>query len=330
MNTPQSLSRRADFFRRLGQTLAAGIPIVGALEDLHRHPPSSALRPFIGCLLEHTRKGGTLADGFRAGDRWTNSLETALIDASERGGSLDRCLLRLAESYEEQARQLRHVWYGMAYPAFIIHVAVLLAPLPALVLSGDFVAYARAVLFILTPLYALTAGVAWVFQGRHGETWRRLADGVLSFVPVLGHARRSLALARLADTLDLQLAAGVGVIEAWPIAAAASGSPALQRRVGGWAPRLAAGETPAALLDQSPEFPHLFTSHYRTGEESGSLDTSLGQLRAIYLEEGNRRTRVVTRSVPVIVYLLVMLAIAAYIIRSWMGHYGRMFQDLGL
>jgi type II secretory pathway component PulF len=330
VNTPRSLNHWADFYRQLGQCLAAGLPVIQSLETIYRNPPAARLRPFIECLLANTRAGNSLAEGFRSGRRWTNRLDTTLIDASERSGKLDRCLGRLAEGYAEQAGQLRRMLTALVYPAFIVHFAALLAPLPTAVTSGEVGLYALRVLLLLAPLYGVAAVLTWVFLGRHGETWHLIADQLLTMMPFLGGARRSLALARLAETLDVLLAAGVGVLEAWPMAAAASGSASLRRRVDGWAPLLAEGETPGTLLSQSREFPHLFASHYLTGERSGSLDQSLTQLRTIYLEEGNQRMRTILRILPFGFYMLVMVAIAIYIIRFWLNYYGGIFRELGI
>ena len=330
MNTPGSLSAQAQVYRRLGQYLSAGIPVVQALESLQHSPPNLPTRRLVGHLLASTRSGGSMAEGFRAARRWVPELDATLVEACERSGRLDSGFARLAENYEEQARQLRSTLLGLLYPLLIVHVAMLLVPLPALVLSWDVLAYLRTLLLLLGPVYGLGWLLGWIFLGRHGPTWRAVADSLLAAVPMVGRARRSLTLARLAGTLDTLLNAGVGVLEAWPLAAEASGSSAIQRRVAGWRPRLDAGETPGELLARSPEFPEHFATHYRTGEFSGSLDASLTHLREFYLEEGNRLMRIVSRALPFLFYLLVMLVVAIYVLHSWMKYYLGVFQQLGL
>lgn len=329
MNTPGSLAARADFYRRLGQYLSSGIPVVQALEGLRRSPPNRAYRPFIGKALEIIREGGSMADGFRAGARVIPELDMTLVEASERSGRLDRCFAQLAEGCQERAGQLRLGMLALLYPAAVVHIAILLAPLPALVLSWNFIAYARQILLILLPSYAILFFVGWLFMGRHGKAWRAVADKLLSPLPVIGKARRSLALARLAGTLDILLAAGVNIIEAWPVAAAASGSTALQRRVESWRPALDQGETPGELLERSREFPHTFASQYRTGELSGSLDESLTHLHKLYADEANRRLRFLAWLLPFVIYLLVMIGIGVHVVRSWIGHYNEVFRILG-
>src|SRR5437016_11958262 len=105
-------------------------------------------------------------------------------------------------------------------------------------------------------------------QSRHSETWRSWFEAILRPVPVLGTARHYLALSRLAAALEALINAGVTIVEAWELAATASGSPALRRTVLAWRPNMNAGETPAEVVRASRRFPELFASQYTSGEVS--------------------------------------------------------------
>src|SRR6185369_3960654 len=83
----------------------------------------------------------------------------------------------------------------------------------------------------LVPVYGLALFLAYAMQGQRGHHWRAFLESLLQGIPVLGQARRNLAIARLSAALEALLNAGVTVIEAWELAAAASGSPALLRVV---------------------------------------------------------------------------------------------------
>jgi type II secretory pathway component PulF len=159
-------------------------------------------------------------------------------------------------------------------------------------------------------------------QGRHGEKWRTVVENILRPVPVLGKARRYLALARLAAALEALLNAGVIITSAWELAVAASGSPALGQAVRGWKTEVESGATPAELIKNSPEFPEMFASLYATGEVSGQLDETLGRLHRHYQEEGNSRMRTIAEWTPKLVYYMVMLLAAWYIISSYYHYYG--------
>src|SRR5262249_25105084 len=142
---------------------------------------------------------------------------------------------------------------------------------------------------VLFPLYAVVLLVIYAAQGRHGETWRGWMESLFGRVPLLGKARRYLALARLSAALEALLSGGVTIIEAWELAATASGSPALRRLVVGWRPLVDAGQTPSEVVNASRRFPELFANQYATGEVSGKLDDALRRLHQYYQNEGSRK-----------------------------------------
>ena len=155
--------------------------------------------------------------------------------------------------------------------------------------DGRWGIYLLKTLGILIPLYVAVFLGIHAAQGRRGVTWRRFLERVLKPVPVLGTGRQYLALARLTAALEALLNAGVNIIEAWDLAAAACGSPAIQDEVAAWKPRVVAGVTPAQAVSGSPEFPEMFANLYHSGEVSGKLDETLKRLHAYYDEEGTRK-----------------------------------------
>jgi type IV pilus assembly protein PilC len=165
-------------------------------------------------------------------------------------------------------------------------------------------------------------------RGRRGEAWKSAVERVLRFVPLLGVARRDLALSRLAAALEALLAAGVNVVEAWPMAARAAGSPALQAAVRDWSPRLQSGITPAEALAHSPVFPELFANLYRTGEISGQLDDTLGRLRVLYFEQGMDRLQAFVEWLPRVLFLLVACLVGYVVIRFWLGYFASISETL--
>jgi len=177
------------------------------------------------------------------------------------------------------------------------------------------------VLGILVPIYAAAGFLIFAGQGRHGEKWRSMVESILRPIPVLGKARRFLALARLAAALEALLNAGVLITSAWEMAVAASGSPALGRAVSGWKAKVEAGATPAELMRAAPEFPEMFASLYATGEISGQLDETLGRLHRHYQEEGSRKMRAIAEWSPKLVYYIVLLLIAWKVIAYYMNYF---------
>ena len=326
--TPGHLSRRADFYHQLGQLTGAGLGLVQALGQLKNHPPDRSYRQPIERLLEQIADGCTLTDALQRAGHWLPAFDTALLEAGEHSGRLDACFRLLADYYTDRARLARQMISDLAYPAFLLHFAIFIFPFAQFFTSGNWIAYLCQTLGILIPLYVLVALLIFAAQSRHGETWRACFESLLHPIPVLGVARHYLALARLAAALEALLSAGVTIVEAWELAATASGSPALRRTVLGWRPLVDGGQTPAEAVSASGRFPELFASQYATGEISGKLDDTLLRLRGYYQEEGSRKLQAFSRWTPRAIYFCVVLMIAYRIIAFYTGYFN-MVRDAG-
>jgi type II secretory pathway component PulF len=223
---------------------------------------------------------------------------------------------------------LRQVIGNLAYPAFLFHFAIFIMPFPTLFLSGNVIEYLRATLGILIPVYVIVGILIFASQSRHGEWWRSIVESVTAIIPVLGRARRNLALARLAMALEALVSAGLSIIRAWPMAAAASGSPTIRRCVARFKEPLENGSTPSELVQQGGLFPDVFADLYRTGEISGRLEEALQRLAQYYSEEGERLMRMFAQWVPRLVYVGVVIMIAYHVISFYTNYFGQIGQLL--
>lgn len=319
--TPGQLSRRADLYHQLGQLLAAGISLRSALEQARHHPPSRSCVAPLRQVLDALNDGCTFTESVRQAKGWLPEFDITLLEAGEKSGRLDNCFLALEEYYSDRARLMKQMIVHLLYPVALFHFAVLIFAFVRWAGSNDLIGSVRQIVFILAPIYLMVAAIIFVMQNRHGEVWRAFVEKVLHPIPVLGRARRELALARLAMALEALLNAGVTIIEAWELAAAVSGSPALRRAVRDWHPRVLAGVTPAEALNESGKFPGLFAGQYASGEVSGKLDEVLRRLAKYYREEGSRKIQMLAQWTPTVIYLGVALMIAWWIIRFYMGYF---------
>lgn len=322
--TPGQLSSRSELFHQLGQVTASGIGLISALEVLHRNPPRASMRLPISRLLHQLREGNTFADSLEHSGRWLSSFDVALLQAGEQSGQLPDCFRLLANYYAQRAQLARQVIAFAAYPAIVFHVAVFIFPinfLTDLVLKGAVIKFLLQKLAVLVPVYGIAWFTAFSMQATHGEAWRATVERWLAMVPVLGTARRSLAIARLSIALEALLNAGVTMIEAWDLAAAASGSPALRRVVARHKPQLLKGRTPSEMISASREFPQAFASMYHSGEISGTLDDAMKRSHAMFEEEGSRKMKQFVFTLAGILVGCVMLMAAWNIIRFYLGYF---------
>ena len=129
-------------------------------------------------------------------------------------------------------------------------------------------------------------------------------------------------MARLSAALEALLNAGVLVIQAWELAARASGSPRIERAEMEARPRIVAGSTPGEVISEQSVYPELFASSYRTGEVSGRLDDTLRRMHQMYQESATRRLRALADWLPKLVFFVVLLVIAYHVISFWAGYFG--------
>ncbi|MCX6894576.1 MAG: type II secretion system F family protein [Verrucomicrobia bacterium] len=325
--TPGQFARRAELYLQLAQLTSAGIGIVRALEQVKRNPPARSFREPLQQMLNEIAKGRTFTQAAANTGDWLPEFDLALLRAGETTGRLDACFRDLADYYNERARLTKQMLGQLFYPVALIHFAafvfLIILPFAASGMNCDAHLawlFLRAAL-VLSPLYLGTVLLVYSLQSKHGEQWRATIEAILHPLPMLGTARHYLALARLATALEALLAAGVNIIEAWELAANASGSPALRKIVSAWKPPLAAGRTPAELLRDTARFPDMFSNLYTTGEVSGKLEESLGSLRRYYNEEGSRKLQTLASLMPKLVYLVVALVIAYNVINFYTGYF---------
>lgn len=327
--TPGQFSRRADFYHQLAQLTGAGLTISNALDHLYRNPPGGGFRQPIRDAALSIETGSTVSESFSRHPDWMPEFDLALLHAGERSGRLESTFTMLSEFYTERATIARRVLGSLAYPAFLLHAAIFILPFPQLFLTWDILAYALKTFGVLIPIYLLTGLAVFLSQGRRGEAWRASFERITHLIPLLGAGRRQMALARLAAALEALINAGESIVDAWPLAAAASGSPSLHREVVSWPKHFAVGRTPADILRDSRAFPETFVNLYSSGEISGSLDVTLKRLSRYYLEEGTRNIRMAARVGPGIVYGLVALYIAWKVVSFWLGYFQQINNVIG-
>jgi type II secretory pathway component PulF len=322
--TPRQFTHRAELYHQLAQLTSAGIGVVPALEQIKRNPPAPSFRQPLQQFLDELAKGRTLSDSMQSGG-WLPVFDTALIEAGERSGRLDACFRLLADYYNDRARVTKLVISQLIYPVGLVHLAAVVFLIVLPFAESQFNAsltwlFIKAAL-VLAPLYGAVALAIYALQSKHGEQWRARLESLLRPIPMLGTARHYLALSRLAAALEALISAGVNIVDAWELAATASGSPAFRRAVAEWKPHLTAGQTPAELVRERRLFPETFANLYASGEVSGKLDETLRRLYAYYQEEGTLKLQLFATWTPRLAYLIVVCIIAYKIIQFYTGYF---------
>lgn len=325
--TPGHFRDRADFYHQVATLVSAGYGLPQALEHLRDNPPARAYRKPLTEILLRLQQGSTFAEALEQTGTWMPEFDTALLEAGEKSGRIDSCLRLLADYYQERCKLARTVIGEMAYPALLLHAALFIPPFPQLFLTGNWKHYLLITFGILIPIYILVLAGIYLMQGARREGIRLTIEKLIGFIPLIGRARRHLALARLAMALEALLAAGVNIVTAWQLSARASSSPTLVREISGWPEQIEFGVPPSELLKASRQFPTVFTNLYTTGEASGRLDDHLNRIHNYFHESGTSIMRQIATWAPKIAYLAIVIYIA-YTILSFYTRYFKQINDL--
>ncbi|MFA6542791.1 MAG: type II secretion system F family protein [Limisphaerales bacterium] len=331
--TPRALAHRGEFYYQLSSMIRAGLPLIGALQTLEKSPPSYSYRKPVARMLAELKNRNTFTGALATLGDWLPVFDKALLEAGEKSGRLDECFRLLASYYEERAKLAREVIGQLIYPVGILHFALLIFPVSLLVeavLRDQWTPLLLNKAAAFGTLYGLGIALVLVNSGSRAHWWRATTEQFLRFVPVLGSARRNLAIARLTSALEALFSAGVDIVDAWELAARASGSPAIAREVMKWRPQVETEQrTPGEILADGSAFPAMFTSLYRTGEISGQLDDTLKRLHEYSRVEGHRQMQMFTKAMTTGVILLIMVAIGYQVVLFWTDYFKNISNAIG-
>lgn len=310
-----SLRSKQEFYHQLGQLLKAGVAFPKALETLERSGTSSRL---LQPLRQALSKGKTIGEAF-AGQPLLTAMESSVFASSERSGRLEYACDYLSAYFEKLDRMRSEMLRKTAYPIFLLHFGVLILPVSEIFKNG-MDAYLHSTVGFLVQLY-LIGGAAWLLGAslKNAGTTVNWVDRLLRQIPVLGQLRRTFASNRFCATYDLQLEAGVNIMESLQSAAKASQSACVLEAVQSILPEIRAGNQVGPLLAASGAFPSGMTRVFCIAEEIGGLDKELKRLCAGYEEAIRARMETLANWIPKLIYIGVTLYLAYQILSTATG-----------
>jgi general secretion pathway protein F len=299
--TPEDL---AIMTRQLAVLVHAGIPLVEALSALIDQVEHERLKRVISGVKQRVNEGASLADALGGHPKVFTTLYVNMIRAGESSGALDVVLVRLADFTESQARLRAKVIATMIYPVAMLVVGVLVlaalftvvipkitkifedtkATLPwttkLLIGASTFMSEWWWALLLLAAL-----GVWGFLRWKSRPAGRQRWDRFKLTVPIFGRLLRTIAIGRFARTLATLLKSGVPVLAAMDIVKNVVGNVRLAEVIEQARQAIQEGESIAAPLKRSGEFPPLVFHMVAVGERSGSLEEMLGNVADAYEDQ---------------------------------------------
>ncbi len=320
--------------RQLAVLVHAGIPLVESLTALVEQVDKEKLKRVLGDVKQRVNEGSSLADALAAHPRVFGELYVNMIRAGEHSGALEIVLVRLADFTESQARLRSKIQGTMAYPAVMMVIgSVVLGILftvviPKLVkifedtkatlpwMTKVLIAFTSFVTQWWWAILAAVALAAWGFL-----RWKRSPAGkarwhrLVLTLPVFGRLIRIIAIGRFARTLSTLLKSGVPLLTAMDIVKNVVGNVRLAEVVDQARDAIREGESIAAPLKRSGEFPPLVHHMVAVGERSGALEEMLANVADAYEDQVDTTVSALTSLLEPIM-IVAMGSIVAFIVFS--------------
>jgi general secretion pathway protein F len=261
---------RADIFIQLSQLERAGVPYGRAIATMA--VPAPAARR----LKAMQRLSARGIDAAKAGEQsgLFTRCEARLVGAALNAGSPAPTYQRLAEHYSQRARQSGAMKSRLMLPAFVLGLALLIQPLPALI-SGTIgvPGYAWQAIWPVLLILAIVAVL------------RLLGKSLPKRVPLYGPIFVRANFRDYFESLALMLEAGVPMLEALPAAIDTVSDGEIRRQLTRVRQRVEKGESFADALGTVSHLqgsPALALAS--TGEQSGTLPEMLMRHAAMETE----------------------------------------------
>ncbi len=259
-------------YAEMTKMVKAGFGFDRASELLLRQAGSPAQRRFAEGLQKGLRRGESLADAMDQMPLGITNLETSIVRAAEASGNLEEGFAYLHGYFHTLWKTNRQVVVRLVYPFVLLHLAVFLPALPKLIMDPS-LGVLQEVGIRLGVLYAGVAvlGLAAVLLNRRAAV-DRVADGLLSVLPLLGRARQLIAWQRFCSVLGMYVRSGQKISTGLDAAALASQSARIHQAGSRLAEVARSGSPDGDVMQRQRAFPEDFARSISMAETAVTLD----------------------------------------------------------
>ncbi|MFC1953047.1 type II secretion system F family protein [Chloroflexota bacterium] len=290
------------FSRQLATLLRSGISLLPALEILGGQVSGSrTFKKVLQSVISDIRAGGAFTDALAKHPTAFSELYCRTIVVGEQTGNLETVLQQMADFQEMQGATAQKVKKALSYPMLILGVGLVVViilmtvvmpqlmglftsmgvdlPLPTRILMGvsDFLTS--------YPLYFLIGGsviAALALWFAKQSTGRRILDRLLVTIPMMGPANLMAELARFSRTMAVLVNAGLSLQEVMELAPQSTANTFIRDTLNQVNERLLLGEGLSEPMSQIELFPPLLVQMVVVGEETNTLDFTMGVVADFY------------------------------------------------
>jgi general secretion pathway protein F len=318
----------AVFTRQLATLLRAGIPLAEALGALSEQSDNKRFEVVLTGVRQKVNEGSSLAETLGQHPKIFPEIYTNMVRSGEAAGNLDAVLARLADFLDAQHALRSKVSSAMTYPIIMMVLGsgimgllmVVVVPKITTIFEdvGKSLPWNTSLLIFLSDtisaywwLLFLVGGLTyWGFRLWVSRPKGRLAvDRLKLHLPLVGPLVRYVGVARFSRTLATMLAAGVPVLTALEIVKRVLNNVVLEKVVEEARDAIREGESIAAPLKRSGQFPSMMVHMVAVGERSGQLETMLENVAVAYERDVDGKVAKLTTVLSPLLIVIMAMAV---------------------
>jgi type IV pilus assembly protein PilC len=299
-----SRKRLSIFTRQFSVMLDAGLPLVQCLEILGGQEENRAFATMINDVRSDVESGASIADAMKKHPKAFDNLFVNMVAAGEAGGILDVILQRLSSYIEKAVKLNSQVKAALIYPVAVLVIAavvvfiILWKVIPVFAqlfsgLGGEMPLLTRIVIgasnfvgrYFIFIFMIIGAGMVAIQRYHNTYRGRRVLDGLLLKIPIIGMLLRKIAVARFCRTLATLTASGVPILDGLEITAKTAGNAIIEDAVMAVRKSVEEGKTISEPLADTKVFPAMVVQMINVGEQTGALDQMLSKIADFYEDE---------------------------------------------
>ena len=327
----------AIFTRQFSVMIDAGLPLVQCLEILASQQENRAFQKVLFAVRQDVESGATLADSLRKHPKVFDDLYSNMVAAGEAGGILDTILQRLSTYIEKIVKLRSAVRSALVYPVAVILIAIgvvwviLWKVIPTFATLFEGLGATLPLPTRITIAMSRFIGSWWwlvfgaigigVFAlNRYHKTYagRRVIDGLLLKLPVLGSVLRKIAVARFCRTLGTLVSSGVPILEGLSITARTAGNSVVEDAIMTTRKSIEEGKTISEPLKHTDVFPPMVVQMVAVGEQTGALESMLNKIADFYDDEVDEATANLLALLEPIMIMFLGVVIGGIVISMYM------------
>ncbi len=290
------------FSRQLATLLRSGISLLPAMEILQEQVSSSrAFKSILGSVINDLRSGASFGQSISKHPRAFNDIYCRTVTVGEESGGLETVLNQMADFLAKQSLTAQKVRKALTYPAMVMGFGVIVIiilitvvmpqllgmftsmkvelPLPTRILIGLTEFVNTNLLYVVVGGAVSGVIVLWLVKQPAG---RRLLDRFRLSAPIIGPPALMSELGRFARTVSVLIGAGLALQEIMEMLPHSTSNMEFRKALDQVNERLLLGEGLSDPMSRMAIFPPLLVQMVAVGEESNTLDFTMGVVADFY------------------------------------------------